>query len=33
MARILIAEDEASVREFIARALRGAGHQIDAATR
>ncbi len=30
MARILIAEDEASVREFITRALRGAGHHIDA---
>tara|TARA_R110002074_G_scaffold105621_2_gene228158 strand:- start:6947 stop:7333 length:387 start_codon:yes stop_codon:yes gene_type:complete len=30
MARILIAEDEASVREFITRALRGAGHYIDA---
>ncbi len=31
MARILLAEDEASVREFIMRALTGVGHQVDAA--
>jgi len=31
MARILLAEDEASVREFITRALTGVGHQVDAA--
>jgi DNA-binding response OmpR family regulator len=30
MARILLAEDEDSVREFISRALRGVGHQVDA---
>ncbi|MDO8288168.1 MAG: response regulator [Parvibaculum sp.] len=30
MARILLAEDEASVREFITRALTGVGHQVDA---
>jgi CheY-like chemotaxis protein len=30
MARILLAEDEASVREFITRALSGVGHQVDA---
>lgn len=32
MARILLAEDEAGVREFITRALRGVGHEIDAVT-
>jgi len=31
MARILLAEDEASVRDFITRALRGVGHEVDAA--
>ncbi|MBX6321030.1 MAG: response regulator [Rhodospirillaceae bacterium] len=30
MARILVAEDEASVREFVARALRLRGHEITA---
>lgn len=30
MARILIAEDEPSVRDFITRALRGAGHEVEA---
>ena len=32
MARILLAEDEASVRDFITRALRGVGHEVDAVT-
>jgi DNA-binding response OmpR family regulator len=31
MARILIAEDEPSVRSFIVRALQGAGHQVGSA--
>ena len=30
MARILVAEDEPSVQSFIIRALRGAGHEVDA---
>jgi two-component system, cell cycle response regulator CpdR len=30
MARILVAEDEGSVREFVARALRGRGHEVTA---
>jgi len=30
MARILVAEDEASVQAFILRALQGAGHEVDA---
>jgi CheY-like chemotaxis protein len=30
MARILVAEDETSVREFVARALRGRGHEVTA---
>lgn len=30
MARILIAEDEPSVRAFLLRALQGVGHQVDA---
>ena len=29
MARILVAEDEASVLSFIIRALQGAGHEVD----
>jgi two-component system, cell cycle response regulator CpdR len=29
MARILIAEDEPSVRSFIQRALQGAGHEVE----
>ena len=32
MARILLAEDEASVRDFITRALRSVGHEVDAVT-
>ena len=31
MARILVADDEASVREFIVRALRTRGHQVTVA--
>ncbi len=31
MARILVAEDEPSVRDFIRRALTGAGHEIEVA--
>jgi DNA-binding response OmpR family regulator len=31
MARILVAEDEPSVRDFIKRALSGAGHDIEVA--
>ncbi|MGB5950281.1 MAG: response regulator [Parvibaculum sp.] len=31
MARILIAEDEPSVRAFITRALEGVGHEVEAA--
>lgn len=31
MARILVAEDEPSVRDFIKRALTGAGHEIEVA--
>ncbi|HEX7776090.1 MAG TPA: response regulator [Parvibaculum sp.] len=31
MARILVAEDEPGVRDFIKRALTGAGHHIDVA--
>lgn len=30
MARILVAEDEPSVQSFIARALMGVGHEVDA---
>ncbi|MCE9648563.1 MAG: response regulator [Parvibaculum sp.] len=30
MARILVVEDEPSVREFIARALKSAGHEVEA---
>lgn len=30
MARILLAEDETSVRDFITRALRGVGHEVEA---
>lgn len=30
MARILIAEDEPSVRDFITRALKGVGHEVEA---
>jgi DNA-binding response OmpR family regulator len=30
MARILIAEDEPSVRDFISRALKGVGHEVEA---
>ena len=30
MARILVAEDEASVREFVSRALTHAGHEVTA---
>ena len=32
MARILVAEDEAAVREFVTRALAHAGHEVSAAT-
>jgi two-component system cell cycle response regulator CpdR len=31
MARILVVEDEPDVRTFVTRALRGAGHDVDAA--
>lgn len=30
MAHILLAEDETSVRDFITRALRGVGHEVEA---